>query len=86
MPLEFHLYSVSLRPTETEGLFNFIIAGKNINKAEISATHDSVRDCFRRNTGNRKDIKFGEMPWMSYYVWVPPSIRCCLPSSCDDDH
>lgn len=63
---------VSLRPTETEGLFNFIIAGKNINKAEISATHDSVRDCFRRNTGNRKDIKFGEMPWMSYYV---PNIR-----------
>lgn len=63
---------ISLRPTETKGLYNFIIAGKDINNAELAASQDTIRDCFRKNTGNRKDIKFGEMPWMSYYT---PNIR-----------
>ncbi|KAG2011728.1 pentachlorophenol 4-monooxygenase [Coprinopsis cinerea AmutBmut pab1-1] len=63
---------VSLRPTETPGLFNFIIAGKCINHSEIASSDETVRQCFRRHVGNRTELKFGKIPWMSYYT---PNIR-----------
>lgn len=62
---------VSLRPTETPGLFNFMIAGKDINHAAIAASHDTLRQCIRENIG-KHDLELGDIPWMSYYT---PNIR-----------
>ncbi|TFK29754.1 pentachlorophenol 4-monooxygenase [Coprinopsis marcescibilis] len=62
----------SLRPTETPGLYNFIIAGKNINHAKIASSDDSVRECVQNHIGTRTDLKFGPIPWMSFYT---PNIR-----------
>ncbi|KAH6915866.1 pentachlorophenol 4-monooxygenase [Coprinopsis sp. MPI-PUGE-AT-0042] len=62
---------VSLRPTETPGLFNFMVAGKDINHAEIAASHDTVRQCLQHNVGKHQ-LGLGDIPWMSYYT---PNIR-----------
>lgn len=61
---------MSLRGTEEPDLFNFVVAGKNINHAELANNPDQLRKVFMENTGNREDLKFGECPWISYYTSV----------------
>ncbi|KAF9563981.1 pentachlorophenol 4-monooxygenase [Agrocybe pediades] len=63
---------ISLRGTETSNLFNFVVGGKNVNHAELSKDPDALRRCFMQNTGNRADLKFCNIPWMSHYT---PNIR-----------
>jgi hypothetical protein len=59
---------MSLRATETPGLFNFLVGGKNINHPMLSNNQDLLRKCFAENTGERPDLKFGNIPWMSHYT------------------
>ncbi|KAF9453539.1 pentachlorophenol 4-monooxygenase [Macrolepiota fuliginosa MF-IS2] len=63
---------LSLRGTEEPNLFNFVIAGKNINHADLANDEIQLRKVFAESTGNREDLKFGECPWISYYT---PNIR-----------
>lgn len=60
---------VSLRGTEEPDLFNFVIAGKNINQAQIANDQSLLREVIVKNT-TRKDLKLGECPWISYYTFV----------------
>ncbi len=60
---------VSLRGTEEPDLFNFVIAGKNINQAQIANDQNLLREVIVKNT-TRKDLKLGECPWISYYTFV----------------
>ena len=61
---------ISLRATETSGLFNFVVGGKNINHSLLSNDQDLLRRSFAENTGQRADLKFGDIPWISHYTWV----------------
>ncbi|KAG6866549.1 hypothetical protein C0991_002034 [Blastosporella zonata] len=63
---------VSLRPTETPGLFNFIIAGHTINHAQVSSDEKALRKCLAENTGSKRGLKFKEITWVNHYV---PNIR-----------
>jgi hypothetical protein len=62
---------VSLRATEEPGLFNFLLAGKNVNHAELAFNQDLLRKVFAEATGNRPGLVFGECPWISAYTSVP---------------
>ncbi|PPQ90774.1 hypothetical protein CVT25_010163 [Psilocybe cyanescens] len=63
---------ISLRGTETPKLFNFVVGGKKINHTDLSSSEAILKKCFMDNTGNRSDLKFAEIPWMSHYR---PNIR-----------
>ncbi|KAF5383606.1 hypothetical protein D9615_003497 [Tricholomella constricta] len=63
---------VSLRPTETPGLFNFIIAGPEINHSQLSNDESALRKCFAENTGSKTGLKFKEITWVNHYT---PNIR-----------
>lgn len=67
---------VTLRGTEHPALFNFVIAGKNIHHAQLAHDQVLLKEMLIKNT-NRKDLKFGECPWISYYTSVPSNI--CFP-------
>ncbi|KAF8638953.1 hypothetical protein AX16_010427 [Volvariella volvacea WC 439] len=67
-----HTTLISLRPTETPGLFNFMVAGRNINHRQLSSDQNALLRCFIENTGGRPDLSFGPIPWMSHYT---PNIR-----------
>jgi len=63
---------LSLRPTEVPSLFNFLLAGNDVNHAALAANPDAVRKFFADYTGDRKDLKFKELVWLSHYR---PNIR-----------
>ncbi|KAG5647438.1 hypothetical protein DXG03_009368 [Asterophora parasitica] len=63
---------VSLRPTETHGLFSFIVAGPEINHSYLSNNEAALRKCFEENTGSKTGLKFGAIPWVNHYT---PNIR-----------
>jgi len=62
-------YRVSLRGTEEPTLFNFVITGKYINRAQLANDQALLRETLVKST-NREDLKFGECPWISYYTSV----------------
>ncbi|KIM40523.1 hypothetical protein M413DRAFT_445969 [Hebeloma cylindrosporum] len=57
----------SLRPTETPSVYNFIIGG-NIDQDHICANEETLVEFLRESTGNRDDIKYGEIIVMSPYT------------------
>jgi hypothetical protein len=63
-------YRISLRGTETPNLFNFVIAGRNVNYDKLVENEAELKNCFYENTGRRSDLKFLEIPWMSQYTCV----------------
>ncbi|KAK0434565.1 FAD binding domain-containing protein [Armillaria borealis] len=63
---------ISLRPTETPSLFNFILTGKNIDNASMSHDLDGLRESFIRCTGAGESVKWGKITWVSNYR---PNIR-----------
>lgn len=64
---------MSLRATEEPGLFNFLLAGKNVNHAELAFNQDLLHKIFTEATGSRPGLVFGECPWISAYTLVPSS-------------
>ncbi|KIY52998.1 hypothetical protein FISHEDRAFT_69455 [Fistulina hepatica ATCC 64428] len=67
-----HTSMLSLRATETPHLFNFLLAGENINHGMLSQNEPLLRQCIFECSGKRTDIKFGDIPWLSHYR---PNIR-----------
>ncbi|RDB23743.1 Pentachlorophenol 4-monooxygenase [Hypsizygus marmoreus] len=63
---------ISLRPTEVPTLFNFIIAGRDVNHSKLSTDKEAVRQLFMKNTGTKTNLKFTQVAWLSYYT---PNIR-----------
>jgi len=58
----------SLRPTEIPSVYTFIIGGnKLMNPDHICASGETVVKFIKENTGNREDIKFGEIICLSPY-------------------
>jgi hypothetical protein len=45
----------------------------------LSNDEDLLRKCFAEHTGQRPDLKFGDIPWMSHYTWVCISAPRKLP-------
>ncbi|XP_006461992.1 hypothetical protein AGABI2DRAFT_186076 [Agaricus bisporus var. bisporus H97] len=78
LPNRWHMWGdpatlmASLRATEEPGLFNFLLAGKNVNHAELAFNQDLLRKVLTEATGNRPDLVFRECPWISSYT---PNIR-----------
>ncbi|KAG6886207.1 hypothetical protein C0993_010769 [Termitomyces sp. T159_Od127] len=62
----------SFRPTETPGLFSFVIAGHKVNHNLLSSDEGALRKCFAENTGSKTSLKFKEIPWVNHYI---PNIR-----------
>ncbi|KAF8959501.1 FAD binding domain-containing protein [Flammula alnicola] len=62
-------YGTSLRPTETQGLFNFVVGGSkmNTNGEDVCATEESMINFIKRGTGNREDIYYKDVICMSPY-------------------
>ncbi|KAJ3571819.1 hypothetical protein NP233_g3493 [Leucocoprinus birnbaumii] len=69
---DMHTTMLSLRGTEEPGLFNFVLAGKNINHSELANDPDRLRKIFTEVIGNHTELIFGECPWISAYT---PNIR-----------
>lgn len=65
-------FSVSFRPTETPGLFSFVIAGHKVNHSLLSSDEGALRKCFAENTGSKTSLKFKEIPWVNHYMFVVP--------------
>ncbi|KAG6891557.1 hypothetical protein C0992_004415 [Termitomyces sp. T32_za158] len=63
---------VSFRPTETPGLFSFVIAGHKVNHGLLSSDEGALRKCFAEKTGSNTSLKFKEIPWVNHYI---PNIR-----------
>ncbi|KAJ6493618.1 FAD binding domain-containing protein [Mycena vitilis] len=63
---------VSLRPTEVPFMFNFLLSGPNIDHAHIVAHPETLAQIFVEYTGDRRDLVFGDVVWLSHYR---PSIR-----------
>lgn len=70
---------VSLRGTEEPGLFNFLIAGRNIKQSELVQNLDRLREVITEHTGNRGGLKLGDCPWVSHYT----SVHSCHPKVID---
>jgi len=49
-------FGISHRATETPGLFNFVVGGKNINRPMLSNNQDLLQKCFAENIGQRPDL------------------------------
>ncbi|TRM65347.1 FAD binding domain-containing protein [Schizophyllum amplum] len=58
---------VSLRPTETPNLFNFMLAGKDVNHRELSKDEDGLRAALTAGTGGQDHLVFGDFRWVSHY-------------------
>ncbi|KAF9554033.1 monooxygenase [Agrocybe pediades] len=52
---------ISIRPSEREKLFNFIISGNNIDINEVAADHVLLKQLLKQGTGNREDIEWGNI-------------------------
>ncbi|KAF8159647.1 pentachlorophenol 4-monooxygenase [Crassisporium funariophilum] len=63
---------ISLRGTETDQLFNLFIGGKNVNHPIITASDEALLKCLADNTGQRPDLNFKKVAWVSHYS---PNIR-----------
>lgn len=64
---QFHC-SISIRGTEDEGVFSFIIAATlEKNLEEICASRKALIETIRKFTGQRADIKLGNILWVSPY-------------------
>ncbi|KAL1696622.1 FAD binding domain-containing protein [Schizophyllum commune] len=58
---------VSLRPTETPSLFNFMLAGKEVNHGALSKDADGLRSALIAGTGGQGHLTFGDFHWVSHY-------------------
>lgn len=58
---------VSLRPTETPNLFNFMLAGKEVNHGALSKDADGLRSALIAGTGGQGHLTFGDFHWVSHY-------------------
>ncbi|KAL1747961.1 FAD binding domain-containing protein [Schizophyllum fasciatum] len=58
---------VSLRPTETPNLFNFMVAGKDVNHAALSKDAEGLRAALIAGTGGPGHLTFGDFHWVSHY-------------------
>ncbi|KAF8185711.1 FAD binding domain-containing protein [Pholiota molesta] len=58
---------ISIRPTETPGVFNFFISAPNLEeRTELYTGHEAVMDFIRANIGQRaREIIFGEILYLS---------------------
>ncbi|KAF8150684.1 FAD binding domain-containing protein [Crassisporium funariophilum] len=64
---------LAIRATENPGVFNFLMGGLKLdNHAEICSSEDTLRQFLKKGTGDRDDIKFGEVICFSHYR---PNIR-----------
>ncbi|CAA7267061.1 unnamed protein product [Cyclocybe aegerita] len=63
----------AIRPSETPGVFTIIAGGpKFANPETICDDEAALKEALRQSTGNRSDIKFGEIICMNHYR---PQIR-----------
>jgi hypothetical protein len=65
--------SVSLRPTEFPGLFNFILAGYDIDHRDFIDQYEDLRIELRNVMKTYDKVKFGEVKWQSRYRYVSAS-------------
>ncbi|GLB41779.1 putative FAD binding domain containing protein [Lyophyllum shimeji] len=63
---------LSFRPTETPGLFNFVIAGPEIKHAQLATDERALRKFFEENAASENELKFKEITWVNQYT---PNIR-----------
>jgi hypothetical protein len=64
-------HRISLRPTEIPSVYNLIIGGSQlIDPDQICASDETLFKFIKENTGNRADIKYGEIICMSPYKSV----------------
>ncbi|KAF9565354.1 pentachlorophenol 4-monooxygenase [Agrocybe pediades] len=62
-------FITSIRPTETEGLFNFIIGGGQVGDVrDVAANEVKLKELLKKSTGNREDIKWGEVVCAFPYI------------------
>ncbi|EDR14078.1 uncharacterized protein LACBIDRAFT_305503 [Laccaria bicolor S238N-H82] len=65
-------YMGRCRKHSVRGRFSFVLVGENLQDVEVSSSHHALRKFLSDNIGNRADIVFGDIIWMSHYV---PNIR-----------
>lgn len=63
------LSSISIRPTEVPGVFNFIVTGHGINHEELFSSREALQKFLQETTG-MADLKYGETSWISHYRLV----------------
>ncbi|KAF8075005.1 FAD binding domain-containing protein [Lyophyllum atratum] len=62
---------ISLRPTDTANLFNFIIGG-NVDHIRLPSDEDALKKFLVDNVGSETELKLGDVPWLSGFT---PNIR-----------
>jgi len=60
---------ISLRPTDTANLFNFVIGG-NVDHIRLSSDEDSLKKFLMDNVGSETELKLGDIPWLSAFTCV----------------
>ncbi|KAM6496527.1 FAD binding domain containing protein [Amanita muscaria] len=58
---------VSLRAIEKPGYFSVNVNGERVDAARLSGNTDLLRRFLQEATGNRADLKFGDILWSSVY-------------------
>lgn len=62
---------MSLRPTEVEGLYNFILTGKDIDHDTLTASPELLQGVMLKETGaSEAELRIGEITWLSVYRYV----------------
>ncbi|KAL0562715.1 hypothetical protein V5O48_019366, partial [Marasmius crinis-equi] len=62
---------ISLRPTETPPLFNFILSGRDVDRERLISEEGSIQQFLADNI-SASELKFGAVTWKSTYR---PNIR-----------
>jgi len=56
-------------------MFNFIIAGPDIDHPKLFSDKEAVVKCLHDYTG-QADLNFGQIPWLSRYMLVDHAFIC----------
>jgi hypothetical protein len=57
---------VRMRPGQDEGVFNFLLAGPDVDCDKVSTDREEFVKAFYSISG-RTDVLFGDLVWMSKY-------------------
>ncbi|KAG6917066.1 hypothetical protein DXG01_004038 [Tephrocybe rancida] len=63
---------ITLRPTETPNLFNFGIAGLNVDHTHLSSDENALKKFLLDHIASETEIKLGDIAWLSLFT---PNIR-----------
>lgn len=63
--------STVIRPTDTPGVWNFILGGSKLaSTSEICASEKTLKEYIKAKIGNRDDIQITQFLWTSPYRYV----------------